>query len=62
MHEIFCEYERYSFASDAELLLEMTKKVTEVDVKNLTIIIDHDVVGVSITDAENERCDTITGA
>lgn len=57
--EVFCEDKWYSLSVDAEFLLEMSQKMTKIDVKYTAIFIDHDVIRISVTDTEDKGGDTI---
>lgn len=54
-NEVFGEDERHTFTIDAKLLLEMTKEMAKVNVENVALFIHHNVVGISIANAKNER-------
>jgi hypothetical protein len=52
--KVLDKHERHPFSLDAEFLLEMAQKVSEIDVKKLSLLVDHYIVRVPITDAQNE--------
>jgi hypothetical protein len=41
------------------LRLEVTKEMAEIDVEQIPPFRNHDVIGMSVTNAEHECCDTI---
>lgn len=51
--EILGEDEGHAFAVEAELFLEMPQKVAKVDVEDLAVLINHDIVGVAVADAQD---------
>lgn len=61
MDEIVGQHERHSLPSDTELLFEVTQDMTKVHVKQLAVLLHHDIVRVAIGDTENVSCDAITG-
>ena len=60
--EVFGEDEGNALAVDPKLLLAVVEKVAKVDVEHLAVLVDHDVVRVTVTDAQNECGHTIPSA
>lgn len=62
VNEIVRQNERHSFSSYAKLFLELAQYVTKVDVEHLPIRLDHDVVAMTIRNAEDVAGDAVAGA
>mmetsp|Transcript_63005 Transcript_63005/g.136963 ORF Transcript_63005/g.136963 Transcript_63005/m.136963 type:complete len:212 (-) Transcript_63005:191-826(-) len=60
--EIRCEDKGCTLPLHAELALEVAEEVAEVDMEEVAVPGDHDVVVVSVANAENERGHSIAGA
>ena len=50
------------FTVEAQLRLEISEKVSEIDVKEVPSLFDHDVICVSVTDSEYERGNAVSVA
>ena len=57
--EILRKHEGDPFPVDAKLLLVVSQEVTKVNVEDLTVLIDHDVVRMSVPDAQDEGGHTV---
>ena len=53
------EHERRPLSLDTHLGLEVAQEVAEVNVEELSALVEHDVVAVAIADADDVRCDTV---
>lgn len=62
VHKVVGQNEGHSFASESELLLEVPQNVTEIYVKQLSGLLDHYIVRVSVGYSENIRGDAVTRA
>ena len=60
--EVLRENKGYSLPIDAKFFLVVPQKMTEIYVEDLAVLVDHDVVRVPVTDAEDERRDAVAGA
>lgn len=58
--EVFSQHKRHAFSVYAEFLLEMAEEMAEIYVEDVAFFIHHDVVGIPVSDPENEGCDTVT--
>ena len=53
------EHERRPLSLDTHLGHEVAQEVAEVNVEELSALVEHDVVAVAIADADDVRCDTV---
>ena len=60
VEEIFSQNEWHSFTVDAKLLFEVAQEMSEVDVKDVAILVDHDIIGIAIADAQYKSGHAIT--
>ena len=61
LKEIIGENKRNAFSIDSKLLLKVTQKVAEIDMKYLSVFCNHYIAIMSIADSEYESGHTIAG-
>ena len=54
--------ERGFLALDAKLRLVIPKEVTEIDVEKVSVLFEHDVIVVAVTDAKGVSPNAVTSA
>lgn len=61
-NEIFGQYKWHSLSFNTIFLLKMTKKVSEVNVEKSTLLIDHNIVRMSVANTEYKGGNTVSCA